>query len=199
MWHYEGPFEASTCEGILSVPVSGLKPAEHYTAAVVVFNHDSSFKSKGIDICKYHISYFYCINLSLHIYLQWLRWLILQYILLLLDTTAVQRVEVTQGEECILVNCYFAQGSSAQGCVVVMKIVNSHTSQHLHIWRYNITLDTNTQSGGIHVHLEPITTAIDIQVYDWQENGRLGSLSIPPLIKHSPDMTCMCSVSYALV
>ena len=115
------------------------------------------------------------------------------------DTTAVQRVEVIQGDECVLVNCYFAQGSSAQGCVVVMKIVNSHTSQHLHIWRYNITQDTNTQSGGVHVHLEPITTAIDIQVYDWQESGRPGSLSISPLIKHAPDMSCTCGVRQAFI
>lgn len=64
VWHYEGPFEVSTCEGILSVPVSGLKAGEHYTAAVVVFNRESSFKSKSIDICKYWLAYL--IMLVLH-------------------------------------------------------------------------------------------------------------------------------------
>ena len=39
------------------------------------------------------------------------------------DTSAVQEVEVVQGEECVSVTCYFAAGSNAQGCVVHMTIV----------------------------------------------------------------------------
>ena len=109
----------------------------------------------------------------------------------ILDTTAVQKVEVVKGDECLLVKCYFAPGSLAQGCVTEMKIVNSYTSQHIHILQQNITQDTDLMSGGIRVPLEPMTTAIDIQVYDWLQRGKIGSLSIPPLIEHMPHMTCM--------
>ena len=63
----------------------------------------------------------------------------ISFVNLLTDTSAVQAVEVVEGEECMFITCYFAPGSTAQGCHVQMKIVASHSSQQLHSWQLNIS------------------------------------------------------------
>ena len=106
------------------------------------------------------------------------------------DTTAVQKVEVVQGEDCLSVACYFAAGSSALGCVVQMRIVHSLNSQHLHLWTFNISQDPHLLMGTLHVPLEPKTSAVDVVVYDLTATGRVGLLSIPPHISLSTDKKC---------
>lgn len=106
------------------------------------------------------------------------------------DTSAVQKVEVLKGEECTSVTCYFAAGSSAQGCVVQMRIVNTHTSQHLHLWSFNVSQDPQSLLATLQVPLEPKTSAVDVVVYDLTATGRVGLLSIPPHISLSTDTKC---------
>ena len=50
--HVEGPFQVSSCEGTLDVPVYGLRRAQHYTASIVVYNDNISLKSKKINLCE---------------------------------------------------------------------------------------------------------------------------------------------------
>ena len=106
------------------------------------------------------------------------------------DTSAVQKVEVVKGEGCMSVTCYFATGSSAMGCVVQMRIINSHTSQHLHLWSFNVSQDPHLLLGTLHVPLEPKTSAVEVEVYDLTATGRVGLLSIPPHISLSTDTKC---------
>lgn len=106
------------------------------------------------------------------------------------DTSAVQKVKVVTGEECVVVTCYFAPGSNALGCVVHMNIVNTHTSQHLHLWEFNIPHNPDLQSGTLHVALEPKTSAVDVVVYDLTATGRVGPLSIPPQVTSSTNKQC---------
>ena len=106
------------------------------------------------------------------------------------DTSAVQAVEVVQGEECMFVTCYFAPGSAAQGCQVQMRLVTSHSSQHLHSWQFNISQDPLTLMGTLRLPLEPRTTAVDLTVYDLTVSGRVGLLSIPPHVSHSSGLNC---------
>ena len=112
------------------------------------------------------------------------------------DTSAVQEVEVVEGEECVAVTCYFAAGSTAQGCAVQMRIVNTYTSQHLHTWQFNVSQDPQLLQGTLHVPLEPKASAVDVVVYDWTATGRIGLLSIPPLITHSSNAKCRSVYTY---
>ena len=111
---------------------------------------------------------------------------------LLTDTSAVQAVEVVEGEECMFVTCYFAPGSTAQGCQVQLKIVATHSSQHLHSWQFNISQDPGLLMGTLHLPMEPRTTALDVAVYDLSASGRVGDLSIPPHVTHSTGLNCEC-------
>ena len=88
------------------------------------------------------------------------------------------------------VTCYFAAGSNAQGCVVQMRIVNTHTSQHLHLWSFNVSQDPQLLLGVLQVPLEPKTSAVDVAVFDLTASGRIGLLSIPPHISLSTDTKC---------
>ena len=114
----------------------------------------------------------------------------ISFVNLLTDTSAVQAVEVVEGEECMFITCYFAPGSTAQGCHVQMKIVASHSSQQLHSWQLNISKDPSILMGTLHLPLEPRTTALDVAVYDLSTSGRVGYLSIPPHVSHSSGLNC---------
>ena len=97
---------------------------------------------------------------------------------------------MVQGEECVSVTYYFAAGSNAQGCVVHMTIVTTHSSQHLHSWQFNVTQDPVQLKGTLHVPLEPRTSAVDVSVYDLTATGRIGFLSVPPRLIHSTGTNC---------
>ena len=106
------------------------------------------------------------------------------------DTSAVQAVEVVEGEECMYITCYFAPGSTAQGCQVQLHIVTTHSSQHLHSWQFNISQDPALLMGTLRLPLEPRTTAVDVAVYDLSASGRVGYLSVPPHVLHSTGPNC---------
>ena len=106
------------------------------------------------------------------------------------DTSAVQSVDVVKGEECVVVTCYFAAGSNARGCALQMKIVATYTSQHLHLWHFNISRDPDLLMGTLHVPLEPKTSVVEVTVHDLTVSGRVGFLSIPPHISHSSTFHC---------
>lgn len=106
------------------------------------------------------------------------------------DTSAVQAVEVVEGEECMFVTCYFAPGSTAQGCQVQLRIVTTHSSQQLHSWQFNISQDPTSLMGTLHLPLEPRTTAVDVAVYDLTVSGRVGYISVPPHVSHSSGLNC---------
>ena len=99
---------------------------------------------------------------------------------------------MVEGEDCVSVTCYFATGSNAQGCVIHMKIVTTHSSQHFHSWKFNVSQDPHLLMGTLQIPLEPRTTAVDVSVYDLTATGRVGFLSVPPRVIHSPGTSCRC-------
>ena len=106
------------------------------------------------------------------------------------DTTDVQSVNVLKGEEYVLVQCRFAEGSMSKGCHVEIQVINAYTSARIQIERYNIPRIAHGEDGSFCLDLEHQAAVGFINVYDWEENGTIGSLPIPPTFEKESGTHC---------
>ena len=106
------------------------------------------------------------------------------------DTTDVQSVNVLKGEEYVLVQCRFAEGSMSKGCHVEMQVINAYTSARIRIERYNIPRSAHGEDGSFCLDLEHQAAVGFINVYDWEENGTIGSLPVPPTFEKESGTHC---------
>lgn len=103
----------------------------------------------------------------------------------------MQSVKVVKGEEYLLVHCHFVEGSTAKGCHVVIQVINAYTSAKIETKRYNIPRKYGREDMSSCLDLEHQTAAADVNIYDWEEDGTVGSLPVPPIFEKGSGIHCM--------
>lgn len=103
----------------------------------------------------------------------------------------MQSVKVVKGKEYLLVHCHFVEGSTAKGCHVVIQVINAYTSAKIETKRYNIPRKYGREDVSSCLDLEHQTAAADVNIYDWEEDGTVGSLSVPPIFEKGSGIHCM--------
>ena len=105
-----------------------------------------------------------------------------------LDTTDVQLAEVEfDNNQTIAVTCYFAEGSQALGCHV--QLIFSSDSRALNISRVNRSLIIRQE---IKTHFPSHCYQSQLYVYDWEVDGKVGTLPISTETIFSEDASKAC-------
>lgn len=83
--------------------------------------------------------------------------------------------------------CRFAKGSTAKGCHIEIEYENSYTSTKLHQNSLNVPMEDATLESSTCLELKSLGR---VRVYDWLEDGTVGSIAVTPIFKEGSDSVC---------
>ena len=156
----------NTAISVNSLPENGV-----YTVCVVVSNAEGNVSTNKRVICE--SVNFYAIVAHL-----------LQYSV---DTTDVQNVTAVPTESAndvntLLVQCYFVNGSTAKGCMVVLVGELGNVNNIMNLTRDNPYRTVNTSL--------PLSCYTGVFGYDIESDGSVGTLAVPGVISNKG--SCIC-------
>lgn len=84
-------------------------------------------------------------------------------------------------------------GSNAKGCNVVIQYVNHYKNDDTQELSYDIPMDSSIYEGSTCIELAPSTSLRNVRIYDWEEDGSVGSVNTTPVFHKGSDTHCKLS------
>lgn len=105
-------------------------------------------------------------------------------------TTEVQSATIIKGNNHVFISCQFSNGSRAKGCQALIQISNHHSSDSIETQLLSVGRTQHSARAEHCFHFAKSLVADHFEIFDWREEGDIGSIQVPLTVIESMYSPC---------